>query len=1471
MMDLGGFQIPFTVKYDDSGISLAIGAMSRLQKSVSGVSTAKEELRRSTEKLAQIQAILAKNVEMGSDSYTQHALAVRDVAAAQSALQTAIQASIAAQKRASQEAIDAIGREALARAKLNSMWTGLGPQNEARIAAENAAAKEAEIKKQKEAGLLAIGKAAAQQSLAAKVKSLSDELAATDRGNAAILSAERKLTIDLEREKAKRLADIKARVLAPPVTPPPTADERQAALFASLSAQARGLGATVSDPNAVARNAAAYAKLAEEARKAGFSIEKLTTTVDKDKKSQQGKHSVNLQLSQSFHALSSTVGILNSVLGSVASAFGGINLGEFIKESTLLAARVENLGTVLRNVGSLAGYTAGGINQISNQVQALNITTRQAREGLAFLAQGEIDLAQAGQMVRTAQDAAVIAGINSSDAFERLTIAVQRTNSWMLRNLGIMVNLNNIYRDFAISNGRMTNTLSTYEKQQLLINEVLRKGAAFAGTYEAALGDVFKQWTSMQRIAEEAQRSFGEQFIPIFEDLVSATTAWLESFQAAPDEVKATTAAVAAGAVAFMAAATAIGILSGALVLLGGTMAIVTGGLTLLIGGVLALVAATYVYDKAMAGNLRRNIKNAAEDAGAAEARITAVTNAIEKLRIVEARIKAGGDLAEHLEKARDIALEVAPALGAVGLNATKAMKDQAAAAAMTLKLLTDPGRMIALLTSAVPESAVDGRQRIAEYRREVEGLEKELIRLKAISDVSAKLQFGVPAGSLDNLRKTMAEYKRLRDSGEFGNLLPKEMEGKGQREYTAVFENTKNAINKVESLIAYKNASILERERSTNAAIAKDYEKMLHEIETAHNLALRIEHQNNDTRFNIWKDTHLDIFQDYEKMIDNMSNKIPDLSKLKAANEASLAVRVASQTDEADLKAGELRDKIATIKSEVGWEQNAENKKAVEDLERRIQVIARALQVNIVAARESFADELSKAEENLDFVAKVYTLAAGVLEDRLKKEDKLRELQKYVNDRVEAGQDEKLAKKEASILKEKELDKIASENTARKIEEDKKQLAFIEAQISVTPAEKDAKVRALEAVQLKIDALNKVEEERKKSHLEEMREIEREYAADVKDTREKLADDLKKIEEKLVDEETKLRKHLADMAERDTEHRLKLKEKEADAAIKVIDEEIKGLKKLEDAIDKNFKNAKKNIEIMREFGALVAKGIHPNAARAMLVEKHDIMPVGMQRMKAALEQRGEQLRIAKQIQEEKKAAAAEERRLASELKLADAVTEGGKKTKELELEITKLKDEIAKAREKAEKAKALEKDAFKMKGDRDLGADILAADEEGTKAVAKAIEDSAKRAAEKKAKVAAKKFEDAGRPAFAGSLADRKREMMTADVTSSRDRVGIIAPWKPGDALLPSGVMPRMIESRMGDTLKRVADESASAAKAGSMKDAETVAATSTILEGFRLAKDKALETAGKLSEQMSKFKEEVASFSREFTSKNL
>ncbi len=219
---------------------------------------------------------------------------------------------------------------------------------------------------------------------------------------------------------------------------------------------------------------------------------------------------------------------LSDALGFLVKAYAALKVAEYVKDSTMLAARYETLGVVMEVVGRNAGYTKTQMITATEAIAAQGITMTESRESAIKLVQAHVDLKHATALARGAQDAAVIGHINSSEAFDRMVNGIARGNVLILRNLGINVNLQTAYRQMADSLGKSTKELTENERVQARTGAVLERLADIHGTYTAAMDTASKQITSMQRYTQDLKTTLGEIGLEVLTVSVMALTKGLK-------------------------------------------------------------------------------------------------------------------------------------------------------------------------------------------------------------------------------------------------------------------------------------------------------------------------------------------------------------------------------------------------------------------------------------------------------------------------------------------------------------------------------------------------------------------------------------------------------------------------------------------------------------------------------------------------------------------------------------------------------------------------------------------------------------------------------------------------------------------------------------------------------------------------------------------------------------------------------
>jgi hypothetical protein len=201
------------------------------------------------------------------------------------------------------------------------------------------------------------------------------------------------------------------------------------------------------------------------------------------------------------------------------------SLGGAITDFVNTAARTEVLNVAMQSVAKSSGYVIATLYEQRKAVMELGIAEQEATQILTRFMQAQLDTADAAKLARVAQDAAVIAGYNSSQAAEQMTEAIAKQRPELLSAFGMTRNMNEIYNDYAKTVGKTRTQLSEAEKKQAMLNYILAEGEKIAGTYEASMGAVGKQISSLPRYWDTLKNAIAKPLaLPVISVIVDGIT-----------------------------------------------------------------------------------------------------------------------------------------------------------------------------------------------------------------------------------------------------------------------------------------------------------------------------------------------------------------------------------------------------------------------------------------------------------------------------------------------------------------------------------------------------------------------------------------------------------------------------------------------------------------------------------------------------------------------------------------------------------------------------------------------------------------------------------------------------------------------------------------------------------------------------------------------------------------------------------
>ena len=222
--------------------------------------------------------------------------------------------------------------------------------------------------------------------------------------------------------------------------------------------------------------------------------------------------------------------LMGAAFKRMAALYGAYQIGTHAKDAAMLAARYETMGVVMRVAGNNAGYTNTQMQAYQKTLQATGISMIQSRAALTSLSSANIDLAKSTDLARTAQNLAVVANLNSSEALASMIQGIKSAETEVLQTLGLNVKFETGYAAMARQLKKTTDSLSENEKMMARTNQVLKEGAAYAGIYEGSMTTAGKQISSLSRYIEDLKTKAGEVFLPaLSQSVIDFTNALKES------------------------------------------------------------------------------------------------------------------------------------------------------------------------------------------------------------------------------------------------------------------------------------------------------------------------------------------------------------------------------------------------------------------------------------------------------------------------------------------------------------------------------------------------------------------------------------------------------------------------------------------------------------------------------------------------------------------------------------------------------------------------------------------------------------------------------------------------------------------------------------------------------------------------------------------------------------------------------
>lgn len=273
-----------------------------------------------------------------------------------------------------------------------------------------------------------------------------------------------------------------------------------------------------------------YERLAAAARKAGLSEE------------QQARASLaasRAQLEMTRAQNRSGNGGLGPALPRTLEELGAGALGQFgaavgvaaleqklvavTQESAQLAIQAQTIGRAYESATERAGIGADNLLAKLRQAsrQTVSDVSLQAAANKALALGVGSDTQQIADILAIARQKGKDFGESTQQAFEDITIGLGRLSPRILDNLGIILDEDAIYKEYAQSIGAVAGKLTDQKKRQALVNDLIKNNTDLIATNAQAALDASDKFAQAEARRQAAKTRFGTAALPTIADVTN--------------------------------------------------------------------------------------------------------------------------------------------------------------------------------------------------------------------------------------------------------------------------------------------------------------------------------------------------------------------------------------------------------------------------------------------------------------------------------------------------------------------------------------------------------------------------------------------------------------------------------------------------------------------------------------------------------------------------------------------------------------------------------------------------------------------------------------------------------------------------------------------------------------------------------------------------------------------------------------
>lgn len=207
---------------------------------------------------------------------------------------------------------------------------------------------------------------------------------------------------------------------------------------------------------------------------------------------------------------------------------------DLAKEGEEIERIHKNFDEMAKGAGQSSNILAAGIEKSVNGMVDMEDAMKAANKVMYDLGP---NAAKIPEMFELARKAGKVFGGETTENFEKISMAITTGNARMLRSLGLNIDSEAAQKKYALSIGKTVETLTAFEKQQATLNAVMDKGnEKFKGVSDSAedITSMMKQMSvAMNEFKDTVALAFGKS-----DFIKERVQAWRDNFNVLTDYLK---------------------------------------------------------------------------------------------------------------------------------------------------------------------------------------------------------------------------------------------------------------------------------------------------------------------------------------------------------------------------------------------------------------------------------------------------------------------------------------------------------------------------------------------------------------------------------------------------------------------------------------------------------------------------------------------------------------------------------------------------------------------------------------------------------------------------------------------------------------------------------------------------------------------------------------------------------------------